>query len=229
MALSSVLRLGREAVLKTKELKAWGLREFASTVFPSSKSGDNEKEKQKKAKLQQPPKNVVAPKEGIQQLTAPRAEFPKKLSSTNSYPLAVNKGKTIVNINSDDIKQSIDEEIGKLLPEKTVVEFPQKVSPSFRAKDTYLENHQKIQKPAEVDLASSSSDSDSDREDGVSEIVLKLKITIRTKREFPQGDNFERRAQRNLRLAKKTQFQKVRMDSTYVEKPHQSEMKITVE
>uniref|UniRef100_A0A7N4NH10 NADH dehydrogenase [ubiquinone] flavoprotein 3, mitochondrial n=1 Tax=Sarcophilus harrisii TaxID=9305 RepID=A0A7N4NH10_SARHA len=55
MAFSSVLRQGRGAVWKTTELKAWGLREFASTVFLSAKSGDSEKEKQKKAKTKPPP------------------------------------------------------------------------------------------------------------------------------------------------------------------------------
>uniref|UniRef100_A0A4X2LXZ9 Uncharacterized protein n=1 Tax=Vombatus ursinus TaxID=29139 RepID=A0A4X2LXZ9_VOMUR len=58
MAFSSVLGLGRGAVLKTIQLKAWGLREFASTAFLSTKSGGNEKEKQKKSKVQEPPKKT---------------------------------------------------------------------------------------------------------------------------------------------------------------------------
>ncbi|XP_051840759.1 NADH dehydrogenase [ubiquinone] flavoprotein 3, mitochondrial [Antechinus flavipes] len=228
MAFSSVLRQGRGAVLKTTELKAWGLREFASTVFLSAKSGDSEKEKQKKAKTKPPPENVVTPKEGVKLLT--RAEFPKKLSSPNSFPSAVNKDKIIVNINSNDIKQQTDdEESGKLLPVKTTVKFPQKVAASFRAKDTYLVNRQKIQKPAEVDLASSSSDSDSDIEDSISEIVLKPQIAIRTKGDLPQGDAFETKTQRNLKLTEKTHFQKAHMDSSQVEKPHKSETKFIVE
>ncbi|KAM9037090.1 uncharacterized protein LOC100919666 [Sarcophilus harrisii] len=230
MAFSSVLRQGRGAVWKTTELKAWGLREFASTVFLSAKSGDSEKEKQKKAKTKPPPEYVVTPKEGDKLLTVPRAEFPKKLSSPNSYPSAVNKGKIIVNINSNDIKQQTDdEESGKLLPVKTAVKFPQKVAASLRAKDTYLVNRQKIQKPAEVDLASSSSDSDSDIEDSISEIVLKPQIAIRTKGDLPQEDAFETKTQRNLKLTKKTHFQKAHMDSSHVEKPHKSEMKFIVE
>ncbi|XP_036601698.1 NADH dehydrogenase [ubiquinone] flavoprotein 3, mitochondrial [Trichosurus vulpecula] len=229
MAFSSVLGLGRGAVLKTVQLKAWGLREFASTAFLSTKSGGNEKEKQKKSKMQQPPKDVVAPKEGVKLLPSQRAEFPQNLSSPNSYPSAVNKGKIIVNINSDDIKQQTDEEIGKLLPRKTVVEFPQRVSASsLRPKDTYLASHQEIQKPAGGDFSSSSSDSDSDREDSASEIVLKRQIAVKTKEESPQRDTSETRTQRTLKLTKKTQFQKAHMDSTLAEKPHQSEMKLTV-
>ncbi|XP_043848665.1 NADH dehydrogenase [ubiquinone] flavoprotein 3, mitochondrial [Dromiciops gliroides] len=226
MAFSCILGLGRGAVLKPIQLKPWGLREFASTVFLSTKSGGNEKEKQKKSKTQQPPQNVVAPKGGVN----PRAEFPKKLSSPNSYPSAVNKGKTrVVNINSDDIKQQTAGEISKLLPGKTVVEFPQKVSTSsLRAKDT-LVTHQQTKKTAEVDLSSSSSDSDSDREDSVSEIVLKPQIALKTKEVFPQWETFETKTQRPLKLTEKTQFQKAHMDSTHVEKPHQSEMKLTVE
>ncbi|XP_072470962.1 NADH dehydrogenase [ubiquinone] flavoprotein 3, mitochondrial isoform X2 [Notamacropus eugenii] len=159
-----------------------------------------------------------------------RAEFPQNLSSPNSYPSAVNKGKTIVNVNSDDIKQQADEEIRKVLPRKTVVEFPQRVSTSSRrAKDSYLATHQPIKKPADGDFSSSSSDSDSDREDNVSEIVLKPQIAIKTKGEFPQWDASETRTKGTLKLAKKTQFQKAYRDPPLVEKPHQSEMKSTVE
>ncbi|XP_020829558.1 NADH dehydrogenase [ubiquinone] flavoprotein 3, mitochondrial [Phascolarctos cinereus] len=230
MAFSSVLGLGRGAVLKTIQLKAWGLREFASTAFLSTKSGGNEKEKQKKSKMQEPPKNVVAPQEGVKLLPSQRAEFPKNLSSPNSYPSAMNKDKTIVNINSDDIKQQTDEEIGKLLPRKTVVEFPRRVSTSsLRAKDTSLVTHQQTQKPDVSDSSSSSSDSDSDREDSVSEIVLKPQIASKTKGEFSQGNAFETKTQRTLKSTEKTQFQKAHVDSIRVEKPHQSEMKLTVE
>ncbi|XP_074070007.1 NADH dehydrogenase [ubiquinone] flavoprotein 3, mitochondrial [Macrotis lagotis] len=201
MAFSSVRALGRGAVSKTIQLKLWGIREFASTVFLSTKSGDGEKE-QKEPKMQQPPKNVVAPKEGAKLLLpASRAEFPKKLSSPNSYPSAVNKGKTIVNnINSDDIKQQTDEEVSKLLPGKNVAELTPKVSTSsLRVKND------------EADLPYSSSDSDSDREDG----DLKSQIAVKIKGEFPQQEVFE------------TRTQKAHMDSMHWEKPLQSEMKLT--
>ncbi|XP_044522823.1 NADH dehydrogenase [ubiquinone] flavoprotein 3, mitochondrial isoform X2 [Gracilinanus agilis] len=58
MAFPSTLRLGREAVVKTMQLKAWGLREFASAVFFSTKSEGSEKGKQKKSKMQQPPQSI---------------------------------------------------------------------------------------------------------------------------------------------------------------------------
>ncbi|XP_007493253.1 NADH dehydrogenase [ubiquinone] flavoprotein 3, mitochondrial [Monodelphis domestica] len=226
MAFPSTLRLGREAVSKTMQLKAWGLREFASAVFFSTKSEGSEKGKQKKSKMQQSPQNVVAPKEGV---PAPRTEFTKKLSSPDSYPSAVNKAKTIDTINSDDIKQQTAEEIRKLLSRKTVVEFPHRVSSSsLKAKDTYLGTNQQTQKAAKVGL-SSDSDSDSDLEDSISEIVLKPQMAVQTKGEFPQQKAFETKIQRPLKLPEKIQFQKAHMDSTHVEKPHQSEMKLTVE
>ncbi|XP_044522822.1 NADH dehydrogenase [ubiquinone] flavoprotein 3, mitochondrial isoform X1 [Gracilinanus agilis] len=141
----------------------------------------------------------------------------------------MNKANTMDTINSDDIKQQTAEEIRKLLSRKTVVEFPQRVSSSsLKAKDTYLGTNQQTQKAAKVGL-SSDSDSDSDLEDSISEIVLKPQIAVQTKGEFPQQKAFETKIQRPLKLIEKTQFQKAHEDSTHVEKPHQSEMKLTVE
>ncbi|XP_019601230.2 NADH dehydrogenase [ubiquinone] flavoprotein 3, mitochondrial isoform X1 [Rhinolophus sinicus] len=231
-----LLRQGRAWVLKTMLLEGRMVRGLAPAVSLSTESGKSDKEQPPNPKKQSPPKNVVEPNKKGKLLTTPAAaELSKHLSSPGSYSSLVNRGGTVAGPDPSDNLQFTDAGVPTFLSRKTLVEFPQKVPPSFRKQGSGSEALEKSRRgpgsspSSSSSSSSSSSDSESDEEEASSQVDSQ--VTSKGQGMVPKpgaSRAFENKApQTSISTKEKAWSPQPHLDLSSPEKPRQTKKKVT--
>lgn len=176
----------------------------------------------------------MAPNKKGKLLTTPAAaELSKHLTAPGSYTSLVNRGGTVAGPNPSDNLQFTEAGVPAFLSRKTLVEFPQKVPPSFRKQGSGSEALEKSRRgpgsSSSPSSSSSSSDSESDEEAASSQVDSQVTSKGRGKVPKPGASRaFENKApQTSISTKEKTWSPQPHLDLSSPEKPRQTKKKVT--
>ncbi|EDL97015.1 NADH dehydrogenase (ubiquinone) flavoprotein 3-like, isoform CRA_a [Rattus norvegicus] len=222
MAVSLLLRGGRIRALKAALLEAKVFRgELASTVPLSTESENNKKAAGPTSKTESVFKDVVGAEERAKLLdTHTAAALSKSSPPPSSYPSVENTGGAVAGLPLTDLSR------------KTLVAFPQKVTPPPHAwaSDSEARRHvQKVTKDSSSSSSSSSSDSDSDGEEHGSDIGPRVASKSKAGFSKPEASRPSKNGAPKITVfaKEKAKVQKPHTDVTYPEKPLQPKKKGT--